>query len=75
MSTQPTHQASTDPPSDSRSDAELLAAYVAGDTDALALLVGRYQRVLLAVVRHLAWVEPDPEAVVQEVWLLLRWPR
>jgi RNA polymerase sigma-70 factor, ECF subfamily len=31
--------------------------------------VHRYQRVLLSLVRNLAWFEPDPEAVVQEVWM------
>lgn len=69
MTTQPLYQASTDPRADGRSDAELLAAYVAGDSGALGVLVHRYQRVLLGVVRNLAWIEPDPEAVVQEVWL------
>ena len=65
MSTQPNH----DPRTDTRADSDLLAAYVSGDTDALAVLVYRYQRVLLSLVRNLAWFEPDPEAVVQEVWL------
>lgn len=59
----------TQPAQDSRTDAELLAAFVAGDRDALALLVHRYQRVLLTLVRRMSWFEPDPEAVVQEVWL------
>jgi RNA polymerase sigma-70 factor (ECF subfamily) len=54
---------------DSRTDAELLADYVAGDGDALTPLVHRYQRVLLSLVRKVSWFEPDPEAVVQEVWL------
>ncbi|MDD7967744.1 RNA polymerase sigma factor [Actinomycetospora lemnae] len=65
MTTQP----SQDPRTDSRTDADLLAAYVSGDGDALGVLVHRYQRVLLSLVRNLAWFEPDPEAVVQEVWL------
>ena len=65
MSTQPHH----DPRTDTRADANLLAAYVDGDTDALAVLVHRYQRLLLSLVRNLAWFEPDPEAVVQEVWM------
>lgn len=65
MSTQPNR----DPRTDSRTDADLLASYVSGDGDALAVLVHRYQRVLLSLVRNLAWFEPDPEAVVQEVWL------
>ncbi|MEJ2865328.1 RNA polymerase sigma factor [Actinomycetospora flava] len=65
MSTQPNHDSRTD----TRADSDLLAAYVDGDTDALAVLVHRYQRVLLSVVRNLAWFEPDPEAVVQEVWM------
>ncbi|GAA4906609.1 RNA polymerase sigma factor SigM [Actinomycetospora succinea] len=59
----------TQPTDDPRTDAELLAEYVGGDTDALAVLVHRYQRVLLTLVRRMAWSEPDPEAVVQEVWL------
>jgi RNA polymerase sigma-70 factor, ECF subfamily len=65
MTTQP----SQDPRTDRRTDADLLAAYVSGDGDALGVLVYRYQRVLLSLVRNLAWFEPDPEAVVQEVWL------
>jgi RNA polymerase sigma-70 factor (ECF subfamily) len=70
MTTQPiTRHASTAPRIDTRTDGDLLAAYVAGNTDALAVLVHRYQRVLLSLVRNLAWVEADPEAVVQEVWL------
>lgn len=60
MSTQPTH--------DPRSDAELLADYVDGDGDALAVLVHRHQRLLLWIVRNLPWFEPEPEVVVQEVW-------
>ncbi|WP_274197627.1 RNA polymerase sigma factor [Actinomycetospora callitridis] len=59
----------TQPNADPRTDAELLADYVAGDTDALAVLVHRYQRLLLSLVRRLSWFEPDPEAVVQNVWL------
>ena len=54
---------------DPRTDAELLADYIAGDGDALTPLVHRYQRVLLSLVRKVSWFEPDPEAVVQEVWL------
>ncbi|MEJ2865901.1 RNA polymerase sigma factor [Actinomycetospora flava] len=73
MSSDPTHlrshHHSADPQSDARDDAELLAAYVDGDVEAIGVLVYRYQRVLLQVVRHLPWLEPDPEAVVQEVWL------
>ncbi|MDD7922739.1 RNA polymerase sigma factor [Actinomycetospora chibensis] len=59
----------TQPDQDPRTDAELLADYVAGDTDALAVLVHRYQRLLFSLVRRLSWFEPDPEAVVQNVWL------
>ena len=59
----------TQPTNDPRTDAELLADYVVGDTEALAVLVHRYQRVLLTLVRRMSWTEPDPEAVVQEVWL------
>ena len=69
MSSDPSHRRSADPRTDARADAELLAAYVDGDVDAIGVLVYRYQRVLLGVVRNLTWVEPDPEAVVQEVWL------
>ncbi|GLZ50326.1 ECF RNA polymerase sigma factor SigM [Actinomycetospora sp. NBRC 106375] len=58
-----------DPRTDTRTDAELLADYVAGDANALAVLVHRYQRLLLRLVRCVSWSEPDPEAVVQEVWL------
>lgn len=59
----------TQPNQDPRTDADLLAAYVAGDGDALTPLVHRYQRVLLSLVRKVSWFEPDPEAVVQNVWL------
>ncbi|GAA4882762.1 RNA polymerase sigma factor [Actinomycetospora straminea] len=69
MSSAPTHRSSADPRTDACDDAELLAVYLDGDTDAFTVLVYRYHRVLLAVVRNLTWFEPDPEAVVQEVWL------
>ena len=54
---------------DPRTDAELVTDYVAGDGDALASLVHRHQRLLLWIVRNLPWIEPEPEVVVQEVWL------
>ncbi|GAA4893832.1 sigma-70 family RNA polymerase sigma factor [Actinomycetospora straminea] len=57
------------PTEDPRTDAELLAYYVVGDGDALAVLVHRHQRLLLWIVRNLPWFEPEPEVVVQEVWL------
>lgn len=59
----------TQPTQDPRTDVELLEDYVAGDAASLAVLVHRYQRVLLTLVRGVAWYEQDPEAVVQEVWL------
>jgi RNA polymerase sigma-70 factor (ECF subfamily) len=33
------------------------------------VLVHRHQRLLLWIVRNLPWFEPEPEVVVQEVWL------
>ncbi|MDD7969312.1 sigma factor-like helix-turn-helix DNA-binding protein [Actinomycetospora sp. DW7H6] len=59
MTTQP-DQPTSDPRTDTRTDERLLADHVAGDREAIAVLVHRYQRILLGVVRGLAWSSRTP---------------
>lgn len=52
-----------------RSDAELIAAVLQGDTDSFAPLVARYSPRVFATARRYARKESEVEDIAQEVWL------
>ncbi|WCJ60771.1 sigma-70 family RNA polymerase sigma factor [Fontisphaera persica] len=52
-----------------RSDAELIAAVLKGDTDSFAPLVARYSPRVFATARRYARKESEVEDIAQEVWL------
>ncbi len=50
-------------------DEELLGAYVRGDTSALAVLVGRYRRMLYGTINQMVGNSQDSDEIFQEVWM------
>lgn len=59
----------TNQDTDPRNDAEVLDAYVAGDRDALAVLVERYHRPLWFAARRVTGNDADASDVVQDAWV------
>ena len=52
-----------------RSDEDLLAAYVSGDTAALAVLIERYRRPFYGFVLAMTEARDDADEIFQETWL------
>lgn len=50
-------------------DQQLLEAYVRGDTDALAALVARYQRMMYGFILQMIGNAEDADEVFQETWM------
>lgn len=52
-----------------RSDEDLLAAYVGGDTEALAVLIERYRRPFYGYLLAMTEAQDDADEIFQETWL------
>jgi RNA polymerase sigma-70 factor (ECF subfamily) len=52
-----------------KTDDELLAAYRAGDPEALGELVERYKKPLYSFILRMTGPDGDPDEIFQEVWL------
>ncbi len=56
-------------PSMDKTDEELLEAYLKGQSEALAVLVERYRRMLYGFILDMTGAREDADEVFQEVWL------